>query len=138
MKNKIILIVVPIFIIAVLVLGTLYFLKGYGKTEKTEKEFSDIFQSSLVSNWSAVVQGQIISISDRTFTLYSNFNGEQLSLDIEAGAQIGYLVFDQKTGRTAYQEFKFEDIKSGDKVNVVARLEGGSLIGGSVTVLPQE
>jgi hypothetical protein len=139
MKNKIIPIVIAVFVVLVLALGAVQILKGdwmAQKAGKAEKEINNLFQSGLVTNWSAIVQGQILSISERTLVLYSN--EEQISLDIKNSAQIGYLSLDQKTGKTTYQEFEFEDVKAGDKVNIVARLEGSSLIGESVTVLPGE
>lgn len=101
--------------------------------EKTKIKAANNLSSKVVSSMTAF--GQVKNIDGRNITL-SNL-GDDLTISVAGNAQV--FSFSTPAGASApvQKTIKFEDIKTGDKVNVTLKtLPTGQLEGLSVIILP--
>jgi|GEM_PF-1445734 len=138
-----------ITIIIVLVLIGLSFSYGYSLRERTlpvqeESKLVKLEKSKVIQSWIITATGKIIEISDRTLTLTAE--EESLAIPIKENAKIISLsvaeipteFIEGAPIKTEEKEIKFEDLKVGDKVSIVAELKpSGELEGTTVSVLPE-
>ena len=138
-----------ITIIVVLVLIGLSFSCGYSLKERSlpiqeKSKLAELEKAKVIQSWIVTATGEIINISERTLTLTAE--EESLAIPIKENAKI-ISVFVTETPaefvegapiETEEKEIKFEDLKVGDNVSIIAEVKpSGELEGTNVSVLPE-
>ncbi len=107
----------------------------------TESPLAALLTSKVISNGLVTfASGEITAIGGRNLTL--NREGNTLTISIQGDALIYRLSSPKETATEVPQpverkEIKFEEIKTGNKVNISCQLKSdGTLEGTAVTVLP--
>jgi len=140
-KNLIITIVVVLILIG-LSFSYGYFLKGKILSLQEKSKLVELEKSKLIQSWIVTVTGKIIKISERTLTLSAE--EESLVILIKEDAKIISFSLPEPPAEfvegapleTQEKEIKFEDLKVGDKVSIIAEVKpGGELEGTNVSVL---
>jgi len=117
--------------------GLIYTQKQIEKA-KTESPLANLLASKVINGLTTSASGEVAAISGRNLTI--NNDGDTLIVPIKEEAVINSLLplEESETPQpTTWEEIKFEDIKTGDKVNISCQLKAdGTLEGTAVTVLP--
>lgn len=107
---------------------------------KTEGPLTDLIESKVITRLNALAFGEVTEISGRSLTLKNQ--GDTLTILVKEEATINRLLPSEgeigapRTAET--EEIEFEEIKIGDRVNIVCELKtDGSLEGVQVVVLSQ-
>lgn len=117
--------------------GLIYTQKQIEKA-RTESPLANLLASKVINGLTTSASGEVAAISGRSLTI--NNDGDTLIVPIKEEAVINSLLPLEETETpqpTTWEEIKFEDIKTGDKVNISCQLKAdGALEGTAVTVLP--
>lgn len=109
------------------------------KKAKVESPLAVLLGSKVIGSIDAIASGEVKEISGRNLTLSKE--GDTFTIPVSQEARINRIVPPKKISEppqpTTVEEIGFEEIKIGDKVNIVCKLKAdASLEGVDVTVLP--
>lgn len=106
---------------------------------KTDGPLTDLIDSKVITKLNAFALGEVTETSGRSLTL--NNQGDTLTILVKEEATINRLLPSEgeieAPQAAETEEIEFEEIKIGDRVNIVCELKAdGSLEGVQVVVLP--
>jgi len=103
--------------------------------QKSEEGIITFPKTNIIQSWSAVAEGVVSEILNRTLTLTSN--GDTLSIPVKEGSIITRIIFNQEIKTSETQEVNFEDIKIGDEVSISVELKpDGKIESTGLIILP--
>jgi len=142
MKKNVLIILILIGGVTLCGLG-FYCGSNYVKKEifknKTESPLAVLFSSKVINGLTAVAVGQIKEISGRNLILTAE--GSDLTVSVKEDASIGRFLSSGENTKAPQPlsrvDVKFEEIKVGDKVNILCQLKSDlSLEGITLTITP--
>lgn len=101
----------------------------------TERITPEILETSkVIKSRSAIAQGLVTKISDRTLTLFAE--NETLSLPIKEGASVILQVITPER-EIQTKPIKFNEIKIGDRVRIIVEITKEGFEGNYITIMPR-